>query len=93
VNFRRVLGNFLFGDTAPSFSSNEALNSIQVPLRSLQTVCHATDELSQVAPRNSQGIGMDSFTIAAVGNLAKDSELAAKEDMTDAHLTVPRGGT
>lgn len=36
---------------------------------------------------------MDSFTIAAVGNLAKDSERAAKEDMTDARLTVPRGGT
>jgi hypothetical protein len=36
---------------------------------------------------------MDSFTIAAVGNLTKDSELAAKEDMTDARLTVPQGGT
>jgi hypothetical protein len=78
---------------AASFSSNGTLNSIQVPLRSLQTVCHAKDELSQVAPRNSQGIGMDSFTIAVVGNLAKDSELAAKEDMTEARRTAPRGGT
>jgi hypothetical protein len=59
----------------------------------LQTVCHATDESPQVAPRNSQGIGMDSLKIAAVGNLTKDSELAAKEDMTDARLTVPLGGT
>jgi hypothetical protein len=59
----------------------------------LQTVCHATDESPQVAQHKSQGIGMDSFTITAVGNLAKDSELAAKEDMTDARLTVSRGGT
>ena len=36
---------------------------------------------------------MDSFTINAVGNLTKDSELAAKEDMTDARLTIPRAGT
>ena len=35
---------------------------------------------------------MDSFTITAVGNLAKDSELSAKEDMTDACLTIPRAG-
>ena len=59
----------------------------------MQTVCHATDESLRVAQHNGQGIGMDSFTIAAVGNLTKDSELAAKEDMTDARLTVPRGGT
>jgi hypothetical protein len=57
----------------------------------LQTVCHATDESSQVAQRNRQGIGMDSFTITAVGNLAKDSGLS-KEDMTDACLTIPRAG-
>ena len=36
---------------------------------------------------------MDSFTTTAVGNLTKDAELAAKEDMTDACLTVPQGGT
>ncbi len=36
---------------------------------------------------------MDSFTITGVANLAKDSELSAKEDVTDARLTVPRGGT
>jgi hypothetical protein len=59
----------------------------------LQTVCHATDESPQVAQHDSQGIGMDSFTIPAVGNLAKDSELAAKEHMTDGCRTAPRGGT
>ena len=36
---------------------------------------------------------MDSFTIAAVGHLTKDAELAAKEDMTDARRTVTRSGT
>jgi hypothetical protein len=36
---------------------------------------------------------MDSFTITAVGNLAKDSGLAIKEDMTNARLTIPRAGT
>jgi hypothetical protein len=35
---------------------------------------------------------MDSFTIPAVGNLTKDSELAVKERMTDGCLTIPRGG-
>jgi hypothetical protein len=35
---------------------------------------------------------MDSFTITAVGNLSKDSGLSAKEDMTDACLTIPRAG-
>jgi hypothetical protein len=58
----------------------------------LQTVCHATDESFRVAQRNRQGIGMDSFTITAVGNHAKDSELSAEEDMTDACLTIPRAG-
>jgi hypothetical protein len=58
----------------------------------LQTVCHATDESSRVAQRNRQGIGMDSFTITAVGNHAKDSELSAKEDMSDMCLMIPRVG-
>jgi hypothetical protein len=58
----------------------------------LQTVCHATDESLQVAQHNGQGIGMNSLAIAAVGNLTKDSEPAAKEDMTDARLMVPWGG-
>ena len=35
---------------------------------------------------------MDSSTITAVGNLATDSELSAKVDMTDACLTIPRVG-
>jgi hypothetical protein len=35
---------------------------------------------------------MNSLAIAAVGNLTKDSEPAAKEDMTDARLMVPWGG-
>ena len=36
---------------------------------------------------------MGSFTTTSVSNLAKDADLAAKENTADAHPTVPQVGT
>src|SRR4030081_4145975 len=47
-----------------------------------QTASHATDESSRVAQHNSQGVVMNSFTVTAVGNLARDPEHAVKGDTT-----------
>jgi single-strand DNA-binding protein len=41
-----------------------------------------------VAHHNSQGVVMNSFTVTAVGNLAKDPELAAKGDTTYARICL-----
>jgi single-strand DNA-binding protein len=41
-----------------------------------------------VAQPNSQGVVMNSFTVTAVGNLAKDPELAVKGDTTYARICL-----
>jgi single-strand DNA-binding protein len=41
-----------------------------------------------VAQHNSQGVVMNSFTVTAVGNLAKDPELAVKGDTTYARICL-----
>jgi single-strand DNA-binding protein len=42
----------------------------------------------EVAQHNSQGVVMNSFTVTAVGNLAKDPELAVKGDTTYARICL-----
>jgi single-strand DNA-binding protein len=41
-----------------------------------------------VAQHNNQGVVMNSFTVTAVGNLAKDPELAVKGDTTYARICL-----
>jgi single-strand DNA-binding protein len=41
-----------------------------------------------VAQHNSQGVVMNSFTVTAIGNLAKDPELAVKGDTTYARICL-----
>jgi single-strand DNA-binding protein len=45
-------------------------------------------ERFRVAQHNSQGVVMNSFTVTAVGNLAKDPELAVKGDTTYARICL-----
>jgi single-strand DNA-binding protein len=81
----RVRGNCRAGQAGGAtliISANSLLNCIQSFACSSQTACHATDELSRVAQHNSQGVVMNSFTVTAVGNLAKNPELAVKGDTT-----------
>jgi single-strand DNA-binding protein len=41
---------------------------------------HASEDLSSLPQTNSQGVVMNSFTVTAIGNLAKNPELALKGD-------------
>jgi single-strand DNA-binding protein len=57
-------------------------------MRCTQTAGHATNGLFQVAHHNRQGADMNSFTVTAVGNLARNPELAVKGDTTYTRLCL-----
>jgi single-strand DNA-binding protein len=57
-------------------------------MRRTQNARHATNGLFQVAHHNRQGADMNSFTVTAVGNLARNPELAVKGDTTYTRLCL-----
>jgi hypothetical protein len=56
------------------FCANSTVNWIQFLCSFSQTACHATDEVSRTVRHSSQGVLVNSLTITAVGNLAKNPE-------------------
>jgi single-strand DNA-binding protein len=73
---------------ATCFSPDAPFNVVSVSVRRSQTACHASAESIRAAHHNSQGAVMNSFTVTAVGNLAKDPELAVKGDTTYTRLCL-----
>ena len=60
------------------FCANSTVNWIQFLRSFSQTACHATDEVSRTVRHSSQGVVVNSLTVTAVGNLAKNPERAVK---------------
>jgi hypothetical protein len=67
------------------FCANSTVNWIQFLRSFSQTACHATDEVSRTVRHSSQGVVVNSLTVTAVGNLAKNPERAVKGE----RRTVP----
>jgi single-strand DNA-binding protein len=77
-------------DTAPpfSFSANPAVNSVSVSIGRSQTVSTRAKNFLLRRASPVKGVVMNSFTVTAVGNLAKDPELAIKGDTTYTRLCL-----
>jgi single-strand DNA-binding protein len=64
----------------PRFCKNASVNSVCGAGAFLQTGSHAIGDIRSTAALNTRRSTMNSFTVTAVGNLAKNPELAVKGD-------------